>query len=300
MGMTSPASNNMDRIIDFHTHTFPDAIAARALARLSAASHTKCFTDGTEAGLSASMRRAGIALSVIQPVATNPGQVVKINDASLRINEHTGETGLHSFGCIHPDYESWSEELRHLKDAGICGIKLHPVYQGVDFDDPRTLRILDRCAELGLSVLIHAGLDVGYPGVVRGSPRMILRALREVGPVTLILAHMGGWRCWDEVLDLLPGTGVYLETSFALGKMTPNGDGHYQTEDELRMLDEESFVRLIRAFGADHVLFGTDSPWADQAEALAAFLRLPLTEGEQSLILHENAERLLGFQLSAE
>ena len=72
---------------------------------------------------------------MIQPVATNPGQVVKINDASLRINEHMGETGLHSFGCIHPDYESWSEELRRLKDAGICGIKLHPVYQGCYVDD---------------------------------------------------------------------------------------------------------------------------------------------------------------------
>ena len=284
-----------ERIIDFHTHTFPDAIAERAISRLSAASHTKAFTDGTEAALSASMARAGIALSVIQPVATNPAQVIKINEGALRINERTEETGLLSFGSMHPDFEDVRRELVRLKEGGIRGIKLHPVYQGVDFDDPRCLRILENCAELGLCVLIHAGLDVGFPGAVHGSPRMILHALQEVGPFTLILAHMGGWRCWDEVLELLPATGAYIDTSFSLGRMTPNGDGHYQTEDELRLMDEESFVRLIRAFGAERVLFGSDSPWADQGEALEAFCRLPLTENEKAQILCRNAEKLLNM-----
>ena len=283
------------RVIDFHTHTFPEAIAARAVAQLSAASHTKAFTDGTEAGLCASMRGAGIDLSVILPVATNPRQVVRINDASMRINERTEETGLLSFGCMHPDYEDWHQELRRVREAGIRGIKLHPVYQGVDFDDPRTLRILSRCAELGLAVLVHAGLDVGFPGAVRVSPQMILHALREVGPMTLILAHMGGWRCWDEVLDLLPQCGAYIDTSFSLGSMTPNGDGHYRDESELQMLDGARFMALVRAFGAERVLFGTDSPWADQAEALRQIRDLPLTDTEQHLILHENAERLLGL-----
>ena len=283
----------MSEIVDFHTHTFPDAIAARAIAQLSAASHTKPFTDGTETGLRESMRRAGITMSVILPVATNPKQVVKINDSSLHINEGTAETGLLSFGCMHPDFEDWYSELKRIHDAGIRGIKLHPVYQGVDFDDPRYLRILERAAELGLWVIIHAGLDVGFPGVVHASPQMILHALNEIGPIRLILAHMGGWRCWDEVFELLPQSGAYIDTSFSLGKMTPNGDGHYHDEKELRMLDGERFVTLIRAFGADRVLFGTDSPWADQSEALRQFNQLPLTETERNMILYENALSLI-------
>ncbi len=287
-------------IIDFHAHTFPEAIAARAVAQLSAASQTKAFTDGTETGLRASMRQAGIALSVILPVATHPRQVVKVNDASLRINEQTANTGLMSFGCMHPDFEDWHAELGRIRAAGIRGIKLHPIYQGVDFDDPRCLRILGRAAELGLCVLIHAGLDVGLPGAVHASPRMILHALREVGPMTLILAHMGGWRCWDEVLDLLPATGAYIDTSFSLGRMTPNGDGWYenktapQCDAALQMLDAERFMALVRAFGVCRVLFGSDSPWADQAEALKAFRELPLSEEEQALILRDNALQLIG------
>ncbi len=276
-------------VIDFHTHTFPPAIAERALRQLSAASHTRPFTDGTGASLSLSMRAAGVARSVVLPVATNPRQVVKVNDASVQMNERTGETGLASFGCMHPDFEDWHAELSRIRDAGIRGIKLHPIYQGVDFDDIRTLRILSRAAELDLVVVIHAGLDVGFPGVVHASPRMILHALQEVGPLRLILAHMGGWRCWDEVEDLLPGTGVYIDTSFSLGKMTPNGDGHYRDERELDLLDDAQFVHLVRVFGADRVLFGTDSPWADQSAALGAFLRLPLSDSEKRRILCDNA-----------
>ena len=287
------------RVIDFHTHTFPEAIAARAVMQLSAASHTKAFTDGTEAGLRESMRAAGIGISVILPVATSPKQVVKINDASMRINERAGETGLVSFCCMHPDFEDWHRELGRIRAAGIRGIKLHPVYQGVDFDDPRYLRILGWAAELGLCVLIHAGLDVGFPGVVHASPGMIVHTLKEVGPVTLILAHMGGWRCWDEVLDLLPGSSAYIDTSFSLGTMTPNGDGYYQSEDGLCLLDEERFVTLVRAFGAERVLFGTDSPWASQSETLALARALPLTAEEAEFFFYKNAARLLGLEENA-
>lgn len=280
-------------VIDFHTHTFPDKIAPAAIDKLQAASHTKPFTDGTVSGLKASMRSAGIDASLVLPVATNSRQVSHVNDASIALNERGGETGIYSLGAIHPDFADYKAELARLSAAGIRGIKLHPVYQGVDFDDIRTLRILERAAELGLFVLIHAGLDVGFPGVVHGSPKMILHALQAVGPFRLVLAHMGGWRCWNEAEQLLPGTGVFIDTSFSLGCMTPNGDGYYKTRQELALLDEEQFVRMVRAFGVDHVLFGTDCPWGEQRACLEQFRALPLSPREQRAILYENPARLL-------
>jgi predicted TIM-barrel fold metal-dependent hydrolase len=78
--------------------------------------------------------------------------------------------------------------------------------------------------------------------------------------------------------------------------MTPLGDGFYRRKEELEMLDGERFVRMIRRFGAQRVLFGTDSPWGDPASSLAAFRALPLTEEEQSLILEKNAEKLLDIR----
>ncbi len=283
----------MSGVIDFHTHTFPDRIAPAAVRSLASKSHTRPFTDATEAGLRESMARAGIALSVILPVATSPAQVVHINDASLRINGATAETGLLSLGCMHPDCEDWHGELGRIAAAGIRGIKLHPVYQGADIDDPRFVRILARCGELGLFAVLHAGLDVGFPGAEQAVPRKIRRAFSLAGPVTLVLAHMGGWRCWDEACDLLADTGAYIDTAFSLGRMTPGGDGHPWTEEGLRLLDEDGFLRVVRAFGPERVFFGTDSPWADQAAALREFEALPLPEAARRAILRDNAARLL-------
>lgn len=276
-------------IIDFHTHTFPDKIAVAAIDKLQHASHSKAFTNGTVSGLQASMQRVGIDRSVILPVATNPLKVSAMNDISCEL---TGQKGLVYFGCIHPNMEGAEAELTRIAGKGLKGIKIHPVYQDVDIEDPRFLRILDRAGQLGLAVVMHAGDDIGFPGVVRCSPEMTARALRQVGPVKLICAHMGGWRNWDRVIDCLADTAAMIDTAFSLGVIAPLEEGYYK-EEELLLLKAEEFCQLVRAFGSDRVVFGTDSPWADQAAALAAIRALDLTEEEKEKILGGNAQRIL-------
>ena len=275
-------------IIDFHTHTFPDRIAAGAIAKMQQDSHSAAFTSGTESALRASMRTAGVDHSVVLPVATNPLKLRSINDSSLRAN---GQEGLICFGCVHPDAPDWAEEMRRIASEGLKGVKIHPVYQGVDIDDPRYLRILTLAGELGLIVVMHAGNDIGFPGVVRCSPQMTYNALRQAGPVCLVMAHMGGWRNWDEA-EMLAETGVYIDTAFSMGSIVPLDDGHYRPED-LPLLSDDAFVRLVHVFGAKRVLFGTDSPWADQAAELAHLRALPLIEEEKTRILGLNAATLL-------
>ena len=55
------------------------------------------------------------------------------------------------------------------------------------------------------------------------------------------------------------------------------------------------FVRFVRLFGADRILFGSDSPWQDQKAGLARIRAFPLTEQELEGILGGNAARLLGI-----
>ena len=285
-------------IIDFHTHTFPDAIAPAAVNKLQAASHTKPFTDGTVNGLRASMAAAGMDVSVVLPVATSPKQVPHINDSAIRVNAQAKETGVFSLGGMHPDFPDWEREMERLCAAGVRGVKVHPPYQGVDFDDSRFIRILKKASGLGMLVVTHAGLDVGLPGAEQSTPEKLLRAREKAPDTILILAHMGGWRCWDDVERLLPGAGVYLDTSFALGQMTPNGDGYYKKEKDLAMLEDEQFLRLVSLFGADHILFGTDSPWGDQTAALQKIRALPLSAAYTRAILGGNAEKLLKAEIS--
>lgn len=278
-------------IIDFHTHTFPDKIAGPAIAKMQADCHSQAFTDGTSGALTASMAQAGIHRSVVLPVATNPAKVCSMNDGVIRSN---GEGGLIRFGCMHPDFPDPERELNRLAEAGIQGIKLHPVYQQADLDDSRYLAILRCAARLGLTVVTHAGDDIGFPGVVRCSPEMLRRCADQVPDVMLVLAHMGGWRNWDRVVGCLADTPVYLDTSFSLGAIAPLDDGYYR-EDQLPLLSAEEFRDLVRAFGANRVLFGTDSPWACQLSSRQAIEALPLSPEEIRAILGGNAETLLGI-----
>lgn len=277
--------------VDFHTHTFPAKIARAAVEKLSGMSHTLAFTDGTVDGLRRSMADARVDASLVQPVATNPRQVEHVNDASILINRTGGETGVYSFGGMHPDYPSPEKELERLCAAGVKGIKLHPVYQGVDFDDARYLRILRAAFAMDMRVLIHAGLDVSFPGVEHVSPAMIQRVVERLGGGRLILAHMGGWRQWEEACRLLAPTDVMIDTSFSIGRMTPV-DG---TLSQPEMLPLSEAGDIIRAYGTDRVLFGSDSPWSGQKQSLELIGQLKLDEEDRQKILGGNARRVLGI-----
>ena len=266
-------------IFDIHTHTFPDKIAAPTIEKLQSMCHTVAFSDGTEAGLKASMNKSGVDGCLVLPVATNPRQVPRVNDASARLCQEERGRGILSFGCMHPDFPDWKDELARIAELGMKGVKLHPVYQGVDFDDPRYLRILDRCGELGLAVLTHAGRDIGFPLRDNCTPEMTLNALKQVGPVKLILAHMGGWREWDRVETLLPDTGVYLDTAFALGRIAPLGDGYYGPSD-LPLMEVEQFVRMVRKFPAGSSSAPTP-PGGTRREGVELIEALPLTREEK-------------------
>lgn len=282
-------------IIDIHTHTFPDRIAQGAIKSLSHEAHILPHTDGTMQGLLSSMEEAGVDISVVMPVATSPEQVVKINNTSIRNNE-TYSGKIISFGCMHPDFEDYRSELGRLKAAGIKGIKIHPVYQKHDIDDKAFLNIIDCAAENNLIVLTHAGLDIGFPGVVHCSPQMCRNVADRIGDFKFILAHMGGWRNWEEVPQLLADTKVMLDTSFASEEIEPlPEDCSYWEGKDINMLGKKDYEKIIAAFGADRILYGSDSPWTEQKKSAAFIRSLSISEEDKNKILGENARYIMNI-----
>lgn len=276
-------------IVDFHTHIFPARLAPLVIEDLSRASGTLPYTDGTEKGLLSSMEHAGIQYSVTLPVATNPDKVVSLNRAAVPENT---DGRLIRFGAMHPDCPDRKAELRRLAAQGCRGIKIHPVYQGVCLDDIRYLRILDEAGALGLTVVTHTGDDIGFPGVIKCSPAMARHALCEVGPVKLVLAHMGGWHCWEEACDLLADTSACLDTSFSAGTVRLRREN---AKTDLDLMNAAQMLDMIRLFGAGRILFGTDSPWTDQKQSVEYLHTLGLTAEEEEKILWKNAARLLSL-----
>ena len=262
------------KIIDFHTQTFPDKLAPRAVGALEKSSNTKAFLDGTKKDLRASMQRAGIALSVLLPIAVKPGQAHTINTVAM---ENNRESGFASFGSVHPLDEAFEEELFRIKRAGLKGIKLHPDFQEVFLDDPRMVAVMRCAADMDLLITIHAGMDVSYPDLHRSTPQRLHRILPQLRGARIICAHSGGFRYLDDVEKYLLGREeIYIDTSYSIGKMN-------QTQLE----------RIYLAMDPTHVLFGTDSPWDDQQSAVRQFLSLALPDRLRQAVLYENAQRLL-------
>lgn len=279
-------------ILDFHTHTFPDAICEKTLHHLSMASATIPFSDGSVHGLIASMQRSGVDYSVNLPVMTSPAQVEKVNSSMLQRREELLQQGIICFGGLHPDYEPVTAELRRLKAGGIRGIKLHPAYQNIDLDDPRMLRIFAAASEEDMIVVVHAGIDIGIYDHDYASVDHVLHVMKEVAPTKLVLAHMGGWGRWEDVERDLAGAPLYLDTAFSIGAITENPAAPH-APIRTHNLKDEDFVRLVRKHGTGKVLFATDSPWADQAAYVAQLQAMALTPKEKADILGNNALRLL-------
>lgn len=259
-------------IIDFHTHMFPDKIAKGTIDFLAGVCGIKPYTDGTCEGLRKETLESGVDLSIALPIVTKPSQFRSINEFASRYQEKP----VLSFGSIHPDCEDYKEKLRQIKAMGFKGIKLHPDYQEVYFNDIRYKRIIAYAAELDLIVSVHAGADPKCPEDIHCTPRMSAEVIDETGIKKLVLAHMGGNEQWDEVEEYLVGRDVYFDTGVVLDRMPG-----------------EQFLRIVRSHGADRILFATDSPWSGQKEFLKLMGEMELTEEEREKILGANAEKLL-------
>lgn len=264
------------RVIDFHTHAFPDTLASTAIASLEAEGNVRAVYDGTVDGLVATMDRAGVGVSVIQPVATKPTQVRTINEWATSVASER----IVAFGAMHPDVVDPAAEIARMHAAGLRGFKMHPEYQTFEPDECRLDPIWAAAAEHGLIAFFHAGADIAFP-TVRGTPKSFAGLLDRWPELTVVLAHMGGFEQWDVVAETLAGRDVYLDTSYTLGH-----------------LSDEDFVTLVREHGSERVLFGSDGPWTDPAVEIAHLHRIGLLDIELEHILGITATRLLGIDAS--
>jgi uncharacterized protein len=259
------------RVIDVHTHAWPDAVAEKAVSSLMRLGTLTAHYDGTVAGLLAEMDRCEVSASIVQPVATKPSQVVGINDWAASI----GSERIIPFGAIHPDFEDPATEIARMASLGLRGMKLHPEHQAFAPDDARMAPIYEAAIAHDMTVFFHAGRDELHESV-HGTPGAFATILDTFPGLRVVLAHLGGYRVWDQVARLLVGRNVYFDTAYTLGH-----------------LPDEQFIEIVRAHGTERVMFGSDGPWTDAAAEIAWLKRLPFSASEVEAILGGNAEKLL-------
>lgn len=262
-------------LIDFHTHAFPARIAGKALAKLSFdAGGLEPQTDGTLESLKARMDADGVDHSVVLAIATNPGQMRKVNDYAIEMDR---DERITAFGSVHPDAPDALEELERLKDAGIRGIKLHPEFQCFYADDEKLRPIYRKISELGFVTLFHAGEDYGYAPPYHAMPEHLLNALKWFD-APVVAAHWGGIGCGREVLEKLCGENLYFDVSFGYGAIA-----------------KPMAQAILDRHGPEKLLFGSDSPWHRPEWELRLVDSLDMSEADREKILWKNAHSLLSL-----
>ena len=261
-------------VIDSHCHIYPEAIAPRAVKAIDSFYEglpVSVKQDGTAKSLLRLSREHGISGCVVHSVATTPAQVSHINRFIAGSARMAGKAfiGLGALFPGSPDLERDFDELVSLK---LRGVKLHPDLQHFKADSPEAMQVYEMCGSAGLPVLLHAGdFRLDY-----SNPSRLVNVLKRFPDMKIIGAHFGGWSVWDEAALLLSDfENFYVDTSSSFFWLEP-----------------ERAVEIIRAYGAERVMFGTDYPmWNCEAE-LVYLKRLPLDERELENICHLTCERL--------
>lgn len=261
------------RIIDFHTHAFPDALAERAMRHLTTESgDIPAYLDGRLGSLLESMDRNGIERSVLCCIATRPEQFEPI----FKWCEQIASDRIVPFPSVHPADPEAVERIGQIAKAGFKGIKMHPYYQEFRIDEPAMVPLLKAMSEHGLMLALHTGFDIAFERVEKASPRQVSEVIRRFPELKLITTHLGGWEQWAQSEEYLIGRNIYMETSMSL-----------------EFMDREQARRMLLRHPAEYLLFGTDSPWTDQEASIRDINELELGEDRTRGLFYDNACRFL-------
>ena len=270
----------MYKIIDFHTHTYPDAIAERAKVALEHFYEFTCEGLGTLDDLMESSRRAGVSGMLMLSVATNVKQIKNVNAWAASSVERLVNEGFEAaaFGGIHQDCPDMAAELDHIKQLGLSGIKIHPDIQGVDIDDRRMYELYSLCEGV-FPVYFHMGDN--RPQYRFSEAQRLIKIMKEFPRLKVIAAHFGGYCAWEYSKDLISvgGENIMFDTSSALWAM-PTSEAD----------------KLVSILGTEHLMFGTDYPVMHAENELKLFMKLKLTESERQNILYNNAKNFIEFR----
>ena len=251
----------MKHLIDAHCHIYPDPIARKAVGGISHFYGDLPFDtyDGTQHRLVESATAAGVDHNIVFSVATTPHQVHSINTYIAREQLASGGrfTGL---GTLHLDSEDQEADLDEIEALGLHGVKLHPDIQNFKIDEPRAMHIFAMCEDRGLPIYVHTG-DKRYDN---SNPNRVKNVLEAFPKLKFVGPHLGGWSVWEEAAKVLPKyDNIIVDTSSSL----------YE-------LDPDTARDIIRAYGSERVMFGTDYPMWPVTKELEHMEALGLTDEE--------------------
>ena len=149
----------------------------------------------------------------------------------------------------HLDYD---REFARCLERGFRGLKLHPVSQQFELDDPKVVRLLGMAAEADLPVLIHAGF------AMQRIVEPLLPTVEAHPELRLILGHAA-------MLEVLEATRAFAD--------------HPNVLFESSVVQAKDLYELCRSIDASRICFGSDIPYGDLPSTLHSILAAADTAG---------------------
>jgi len=304
-------------IIDFHTHVYPPEMQALP------------FWQGrcpmTIENVLAAQEAAGVDATVISLPFHELRDMDRAQQlAGVRtVNRYFAElqdrhASIHAIATTVPHGgDPFLRELeRAVREDGLKGVWILSSLQGSYPDDDEALPFFELAVALDIPVVIHppsVGFGEERLNIYRlassvGRPmdnalaisRLIVKGIFERFPtLKLVGSHLGGGIC--EMIGRMDYAYELQDEAFFLGAYAPmmikHPPSHY-----LRMMYLESTCYhtpaarcAVETVGADHFVFGTDSPplLPLKARGVEVIRKLGLTEADERKVFADNARRLL-------
>lgn len=202
-----------------------------------------------------------------------------------------------------------TELERAMRELGLAGVEIGSTTGDRDFDDPAFLPFWERCDALGAIVFLHPEsapgmerlrqhqmvISTGYPSETGIAAAKLLMAgvIARFPRLRLVLAHGGGtlpWllprldRIWNvnpRVRDAVPARPSELARALYCDTLT---------------FDAENLALVARRIGAEHLMIGSDYPFAVMEDPPGAVLdgAAEFDEPTKRALRRDNALRLLG------
>src|ERR671910_510018 len=233
--------------------------------------HIGTDVDGrtmTKDGMRARMEAAGVKKSIVFP----------LNDPNAR-DDYSGPndvvwnayeehpSSFVPFFRLNPHLE-YDREFGRCVERGFMGLKLHPVSQQFELDDPRVVRVLGMAAEVDLPVLIHTGF------AMQRIVEPLLPTVEAHPDLRLILGHCA-------MVEVLSAAHAFEEHSNVLF--------------ETSVVQAKDLYELCSSIDPSRIVYGSDIPYGDLPSTLHAILAAAEAAGvpEEALsgILSENIRR---------
>lgn len=174
----------------------------------------------------------------------DPETIKVMNNAVFSaMKRHPGV--IKGFAFINPGYvkEALFEIDRCVNELGMIGIKLYNQYF---LSDPVVHTVIEKCIELDIPILEHAGKLNLYPSpqpTISDGTHFAKTAL-EYPEAVIIMAHIGGGGDWQWSLKAIADSpNIYTDISGSV-------------------YDEGIIEQTVGYLGADRVLFGTDGSFS--------------------------------------